>query len=107
MNRQNLTQFTTENAKEMGSKGGKKSGEARRKNKIITDLLRDVLTKETNDMCNFTLLYNCGYEGNAANAAAVACALVDKASRGDVKAIRLILELTGELSRKTDSHQDS
>lgn len=109
MNEKNLTKFTPENAKEMGSRGGKKSGEARRNNKMITGLLKDVLTRETSDMCTLYLLSQCGYGDNSMNAAAVACSLVDKASRGDVKAIRLLLELTGELSRhsNTDNQEEN
>ena len=106
MNDKNLTKFTKDNAKEMGAKGGRASGEARRNNKLVTGLLREVLTAEANDMGTMMLLANFGYGGDSMNAMAVACSLVEKAARGDVKAIRLVLELTGELSRHTNNDNE-
>lgn len=73
---------TTEEAKEMGRKGGIASGEARRERKAMRDLLEYLLTQKDKSGSNNDLL--------------VMSALVNKSKAGDVKAIELLLNLIGE-----------
>ena len=97
MNEQKSSLITTENAKEMGRKAGIASGKSRREKKLIKDLLSELLQKrpkdaETNEMLD-------KYELDNNNGAVVAVRILNNAIAGDAKALRLLLEVMGELDR--------
>ena len=82
MNEKNLRPFTSET----GKIGGQKSGEARRKRKQIREYLDELLEMAEG-------------EADTNNAAAVAIQILNQAKSGDIKALRLLLEVMGELDR--------
>ena len=96
MNEQNLKHFTAENAKENGSKGGKASGEAKREKKRIREILTDLLEQQAPVNDTMFMDYQLGF---ASNEAIIATKLIDRAKRGEPRAIKLLLEITGELDR--------
>ena len=82
MNETNLQPFNSET----GKIGGQKSGEARRKRKHIRAYLDELLEMAEG-------------ETDTNNAAAVAIQILNQAKNGDIKALRLLLEVMGELDR--------
>ena len=78
--------FTTETAKECGHNGGKASGEAKRKKKLLKDCLNELLASELTDKHGVT---RTGSEMLAAT-------LMKKAMKGDVKAFEVIRDTAGE-----------
>lgn len=78
--------FTMETAKECGHNGGKASGEAKRKKKLLKDCLNELLANEITDKHGVTLT---GSEMLAAT-------LMRKAVKGDVKAFEVIRDTAGE-----------
>lgn len=96
MNENNLKYFTSKTAKENGAKGGKASGEAKREKKKIREILGELLQQPAphNDVM-FTD-YKLDF---ASNMAVIATKLLDRAKGGEPRAIKLLLEITGELDR--------
>ena len=86
MNTENLKPFTAANAKENGAKGGRASGESKRKRKQIRECLAELLEKKSagSDDCNAML---------------VSAQVVNQAIKGNLRATRLLLQVTGELDR--------
>lgn len=80
-NESNLKPLTTNKAREIGSKGGKKSGEVRRQKKLLKDLLEEALEKKTK---TGTLAID------------VTQALITKALDGNVKAYEVIRDTLGQ-----------
>lgn len=72
---------TVEEARELGRKGGIKSGEVRREKKLLKSLLEEALLKETKT-------------GN--NAVDITNAIIKKAKKGNVKAYEVIRDTLGE-----------
>lgn len=97
MNEQKSSLITTENAKEMGRKAGIASGKSRREKKLIKDLLSDLLQKRPKDAETKEMLDR--YELDNNNGAVVAVRILNNAIDGDAKALRLLLEVMGELDR--------
>ena len=83
MNTENLKPFTAANAKENGAKGGRASGESKRKRKQIRECLDELLEKKS--------------AGSDNNAMLVSTQIVNQAIRGNLRATRLLLQVTGEL----------
>lgn len=96
MNESNLKPFTKQNAKANGAKGGKASGEAKRERKRIKEIIAELTEQEASNTDTMFANYKLDFYTNAA---VVAMKLIDKAKGGDIKAIRLLLELSGELER--------
>lgn len=71
----------TEDARELGAKGGRKSGEARRKKKELRERLEILLARKT---------------GRMETADAISLALIEKALAGDVRAFEVIRDTLGE-----------
>lgn len=98
-NEQNLIPFTSnqsrEEAKKNGSKGGKRSGEVRRRRKAMKEQMEMLLSlpfKKSND---FDFMKNLGIEENEIdNQMALIVALYGKALKGDVQAFNTIREVT-------------
>lgn len=83
-NTENLKVPTSEQAREYGRKGGKASGEARRRKKELKELLEIALSQpceENPDMDNWT---------------AVTVALLNKAKGGDTKAYEVMRDTIGQ-----------
>lgn len=96
MNERNLKHFTSANAKENGQKGGKASGEAKREKKRIRELLTDLLAQQAPVTDTMFTDYQLDF---ASNMAVIATKLLDRAKGGEPRAIKLLLEITGELDR--------
>lgn len=98
-NEKNLIPFTSnqsrEEAKKNGSKGGKRSGEVRRRRKAMKEQMEMLLSlpfKKSND---FDFMKNLGIEENEIdNQMALIVALYGKALKGDVQAFNTIREVT-------------
>lgn len=98
-NEQNLIHFTSnqsrEEAKRNGRKGGKRSGEVRRRRKAMKEQMEMLLSlpfKKSND---FDFMKNLGIEENEIdNQMALIVALYGKALKGDVQAFNTIREVT-------------
>lgn len=87
MNEKNLTSITTpEEARKMGSKGGVKSGEARRRKRELRQRLEALLEIRREDMDGLD---------------ALALALYEKAISGDTRAIEICMAIIGETPRQT------
>lgn len=99
MNQKNLKPFSCgENARENGRAGGLASGAARRERKRIKDIISELMELPAPAMdCAFLDDYQIGVLTNGAIAA---ISLVSKAKAGDITALKLILELTGELDKE-------
>ena len=96
MNERNLKHFTAENAKENGSRGGKASGEAKREKKKIREIITELMEQEAPANDTMFMDYKLDF---ASNMAVIATKLIDRAKRGEPRAIKLLLEITGELDR--------
>lgn len=97
MNEKNLKPFTRQNAKANGAKGGKASGETKRERKKIREIIAELMEMEA---AKDDTMFLDGYDKIFfTNSAIVAIKLLTKAKGGDIKAIRLLLELSGELER--------
>ena len=86
MNEQNLKPLSTKKAREIGSKGGKASAEARRKKRDLREALEMLLEKDFKDK-----------NGNVLSGTEVITAkLFEKASKGDVRAFETIRSTVGQ-----------
>jgi len=85
-NEQNLRTLTTDEAREIGSKGGKASAEARRKKKDLRLALEMLLEKDFKDKNGKTIT---GTE-------AITAKLFEKAMKGDVRAFETLRDTVGQ-----------
>ena len=85
-NEQNLQRLTTEKAREIGAKGGKASGEAKRRKKDLRLALEALLEKEFEDK-----------KGNKLTGTeAITAKLFEKAMKGDVRAFETLRDTVGQ-----------
>lgn len=94
-NEQNLRPKTTlskEEAKRIGSKGGKKSAEVRREKKMLRDLLEEALEKETKTGNRYI---------------DITTALIKEAEKGNVKAYETIRDTLGQKPKEQIQHSGS
>ena len=96
MNEKNLKPFTKQNAKANGAKGGRASGESKRERKRIKELIAELMEQDAPATDTMFTDYKLDFYTNAA---IIAMKLIDRAKSGDVKALRLLLEIVGELER--------
>lgn len=96
MNESNLKPFTKQNAKANGAKGGKASGETKRERKRIKEIIAELMEQEAPANDTMFMDYKLDF---ASNMAVIATKLIDRAKRGEPRAIKLLLEITGELDR--------
>lgn len=104
MNEQNLRKLSTSEARELGRKGGIKSGKARREKRTMKQLIDLTLSRMITNKKGET----------ASTKEVIAIQLVNKAANGDLKAIDLLTKLIGEqivrteteLSVKKDKYDD-
>lgn len=98
MNDKNLVPFTERSeseVREINSRGGKKSGETRRRKKALKSLMNDLLSSDivNDDIYNSAVDMGCD---NPTYGAAVVAAMVRQAALGDTKAFNAIVDLIGE-----------
>ena len=102
MNNENLRHFTSNQSREEAVKngrlGGIASGESRRTKKAIVELLHDFLDCDATDETSRELLSEFNQEYGT-HTAVLVIRLFKSALDGDTRAIRTILEVTGELSK--------
>lgn len=92
---ENLKPFNKENAAVMGTKGGKASQEARRKNKKLKKCLTMILDLEPSEEGK-QVLHELGIEDSEmTNQMYLAVSIFNKAIQGDVKAAEFIRDTTG------------
>ena len=93
-NPQNLKVPTSEEARRNGAKGGKASGEARRKKKTMMEMLEVVMTAENEDPVMGRMLKKLGFEENDNyHMAKIITEVLTKAEKGDLKAVEMIVKL--------------
>jgi hypothetical protein len=94
---ENLIPFserTKEEARELGTKGGKKSGEARAKKKTFKAVLDELLVRGITSEEDLATAEDFDLKGEVTQEQLVMCGLLKRAKQGDVAACRLILEIT-------------
>ncbi|WP_171333738.1 stress-induced protein [Enterococcus cecorum] len=101
-NEENLKKIrSTSEARELGKKGGKASGEARRKKANLKNALNTILTAETTSE-TAQILEELGFDNT--NEMAIMLSLTQQAMNGNVRAIELINKMAtsekDELDRK-------
>lgn len=93
-NPENLRVLTPEEAREIGSKGGKASVEARRRKKTMMELLEAMLTKENDDPAIGKSLKKLGFEEtDNFHMVKIVNSVLRKAEDGDLKAVELVTKL--------------
>ena len=95
-NNQNLKRLSPSEARENGKKGGKASGKARRKKRDMKAELLLVMDEVITDK-------KTGKKVTPRKAISVT--LLHKALSGDLKAIKLLLEIIGELPKETVNNE--
>lgn len=98
-NEQNLRVPTSSEARENGKKGGIASGKARRKKADFQKALKLVLSSEVSNENLAVALENLGYEKT--NEMAIALNTVQKAVKGDLRAVELIERSTALMNKDT------
>lgn len=82
-------------ARENGSKGGKKSGEVRRKRKAMKEQMEMLLTLPVKNQEQYSFISNLGIDKKEIdNQMALIVAMYAKALKGDVQAFNAIREVT-------------
>lgn len=107
MNEENLIPFTSEQSREEavknGSKGGKASGEARRKKKALKDCMKQLLALPVNNCEQWNDLAALGIAPeDIDNNMLVTVGLFRAAAGGDVKAYREMRHLIGDNETELD-----
>ncbi len=102
MNKQSLTPraLSSEEAREIGRRGGIASGVARRQRRQLRELLNDCMTAQVTDDEIKAALVSAGYEPSFENALTLAA--LTKAARGDIEALRYVRDTLGE--KPTESY---
>lgn len=97
MNEKNLRVLTSEEAREIGAKGGRKSVESRRKQKTLRETLNLMLEKCATDPKYREMVIESGLKrNNISNKDIIVAAMLLKAADGDTKAFELIRDTIGE-----------
>ena len=92
-------------ARENGSKGGKKSGEVRRKRKAMKEQMEMLLTLPVKNQEQYSFIPNLGIDKKEIdNQMALIVAMYAKALKGDVQAFNAIREVTQD--ERTASQED-
>ena len=96
-NEQNLRKLTTEEAREIGSKGGKASVESRRRKKSMKESIETLFAMQTSNktIASFRKL---GYDvpDDLTNEQAMTISMVAKSIAGDTRAANLVMDILGE-----------
>ena len=98
--------LTAEEQRQIASKGGKASVKARRKRKHIQDTTKMILGLDVIDDTTNEILDKFGVEDKDLQSLMI-CKLILKAINGDVKAVRTVLEITGESAKYQKQENDN
>lgn len=109
-NEQNLIPFTSnqsrEEAKKNGAKGGKKSGEVRRKRKAMKEQMEMLLSLPFKQSESLDFMKDLGIEeDNLDNQMALIVAMYGKALKGDVQAFNTIREVVQDEKTVKDENR--
>lgn len=85
-NKQNLKKLSTEKAREIGAKGGRASGAAKRRKKELKECLEILLEKEITAKDGTVMT----------GAEAISAKLFQKALKGDIKAFEVVRDSSGQ-----------
>lgn len=98
-----INERTKSEQREIQSKGGKKSGEVRRRKKLLKDCMLDLLDLPVSEKKQCKKLEKMGIDPeDIDNRSLLTVALFTKACSGDVKAFKEIRDLIGENTKNTD-----
>ena len=98
-----MEQRSPEEAREMGRKGGRASGEARRRKKSLREAAELYLSLPVSDKRAWNKLAKDGVAPeDADNQMAIIAGLSIKAAKGDAKAAKVLFDLIGDHSREED-----
>jgi len=92
VNKKNLRKLSTSEAREIGKKGGIKSGEKRREQRKFKEIFEMLLNRESRNDKGET----------ATIKEVIAINTVAKAVKGDLRAVELIKDVLGESNKKND-----
>lgn len=96
----NLIKPSTDEARKRGSKGGKRSGEVRRANKTLRQIVKD-WADGTPTQDEFAKLAEIGItDGNATRKATLLIPLLSNVAGGNMRALNMLMDLLGEDDRK-------
>lgn len=87
-------------SQEEAKKGGIKSGQVRKQKKTVAEYLRKWADSEVIEEKNINALQALGLSEEATNRTLLVVPLIQKASKGDTKALQMALELLGEDKKK-------
>ena len=87
-------------SQEEAKKGGIRSGQVRKQKKTVAEYLRKWADSEVIGEKNIKTLQALGLSEEATNRTLLVIPLIKKASRGDTKAMQMVLELLGEDKKK-------
>jgi len=89
--------LSTEEARRIGSKGGKASVESRRRERTLRETLEKMLSLPINDEQTKAFIQNLGFNDEELdNRTAITVAMYQEALKGNVKAYELIRDTLGE-----------
>lgn len=104
MNEDNLIPAAHKLTVEEQSRGGKASGKSRRKKKNMKQLAEMLLQLPSNDSNDYQLLLDMGFdEEEVSHQLVINAALIQQAKSGDVKAVRVLMDITGADYYKNES----
>lgn len=102
-NEKNLKKLSPKEAREYGAKGGKASGESRRRRKSLRESMNALLGMPISNQRDFNKAMKMGYSPeDTDNSVMVVIALYERAKSGDVAAIKELRSLIGEDSSKDE-----
>lgn len=85
---------------EVAAKNGSKGGKAAHAKKTVADYLKQWADSEVSEEKNRNALEALGLSEEATNRTLLVVPLIHKASKGDTKALQMVLELLGEDKKK-------
>lgn len=91
---------TPSERRENATKAGIASGKARRQKKTVAEYLKKWADSEVIEEKNINALQALGLSEEATNRTLLVVPLIHKASKGDTKALQMVLELLGEDKKK-------
>lgn len=99
-NEQNLRVLTSEEAREIGAKGGRASVIARQKKRTLREIAEAIGKMELKNERLLALMHEAGFQDPITNDDAAQFGLLLRAQKGDPAANKLVAELRGEYSTK-------
>ena len=88
--------LSTEEARKIGSKGGKASGEARRLKKTYAEIANEIMSLPVTDEKTKAFIESMGYDGEITMKVLEVVSMHQEVLKGNVKAFELLRDTTGE-----------